>query len=350
MKLDKTYEIRELIKNYKDIQYRRIRTYNSITNFVRDKIKPLIEKKGDKLVLPKELIYLNWNDEILDTIYNTNKYSKITDSILSGNIQFPYEITRLVWLCHRYIEFEKEVYNEIDAFSRENKFRYLYLDKIKGVGAIAASGIIAWLSPLSRFSNPSKLWKYTGWGMEAVCNKCGKVYLQGESKSNWERILKGQNKDPDKYLCYCSNPEIEYVPQRKKRGILMTYNPKIKDFFYVIAGVFIRNKSRGSYYGKKYDVYKAEARAKHSGWTDGHVRSYAIRKMIREFQTHIWMAWWFIMEEKQPPANPYVIDRMKHADLTYPMVDIVKPNFELRSVDDVQTLYEIGEKRKVIIR
>ena len=337
------YEIKVLIGNYKDIQGMRIESENRITNFLRDKIAPLIHKKKDKYILEASA-GVDWNSDILAMMID-KKYKKITEMIADTKISVPIKISNMVWFYNRLRENEKELYDIIDNFSRENIYRRIYLNNIRGIGAITSSGIIAYLSPLSRFNNPSKLWRYTGWGMDAICKKCGKMYFDKDTRDKWVEMLKKQKKDPDKYICFCNEPDVEYLPQKKRVGKLITYNPRLKDFFYVVVRNFIMNK-RKSYYGRKYDVYKHEAMKKHSDWSEGHARMHAIRKIVKEFQVHLWMAWWFIVEKKEPPANPYVIDIMKHRDLTYPVVDVVEPPLTIKSIDDIDALYEVTGMRQ----
>lgn len=339
---ERKYEVRVLLENYKDIQEIRKGLGNRITCFLRDYIAPKITKSRDIYILPKDMKYLEWNDEILQMLHK-KKFMKVTELISNVKIRCPREIANLVWSYNRHMELEKETYDKLDAFSKEHPFRRLYLNNIKGIGAIACTGILAWLAPLSRFNTPSKLWKYAGWGMEKFCTNCNKIYLEAESRQRWEEILTNQNKDPKKYICYCNEPELTTMVQKKRKGVLMTFSPQIKSSFYVIAENFIRNKNRGSYYGRMYDEYKWEARAKYKDWNDGHIRSYAIRKMVREFLTHIWMAWWYIMEKQNPPTSIYAKDILKHSDISYPVVDVVDPPIRIKSPDDVDMLWEISK-------
>lgn len=342
-------KVRIDLRNFRDIQQERIENENRIINFIRDYIKPRIEKKKDRYVLPDDLKYLNWDDNTLALIYDGKEgnYRKVADLIASYKIRTPIEIANLVWYYNRLSEEEKEMLNRIDAETRELEFRFLYLDNIIAVGQTTSAEIVANLVPLSKFSNPSKVFRFTGWGFDMLCKKCNKLYFDGENKLIWEKRVKKMNKDPKKYLCYCDEPDIVNVPQVKRAGRLLTFNPQVKTFFYVVASNFIKNKSRGSYYGKRYDIYKREGRRKYPDYPDWRIRKYAIRKTIREFLGHIWMAWFYIMEKKHPPASVYAIDVLKHdpKHLSYPVVDSVAPNIILKSPSDVKMLWELHGER-----
>jgi len=55
------------------------------------------------------------------------------------------QIENLIWFHNKLYETEKELYKRLDAWSRNHPLRTEYLNYVKGIGPVLASGIIAWL-------------------------------------------------------------------------------------------------------------------------------------------------------------------------------------------------------------
>ena len=335
--------VRQVIEEYKDMQFDRVRTGNRIICILRDTIKPQIKISDDGMEVPDEIKI--WDKETIDLLLN-GKFKELLDLLSNNKIKCPPSIADLLWHYNKQLESEKEFMKRLDARTKNHLFRYLYLDNIIGLGPIASTGIIAWLAPLSRFPNPSKLRRYCGWGMDEICVKCNKHYFKPERKIEWENKLISQGKDPKKYLCYCEEPKTVFVVQKKRKGMLLTFSPKLKSFIYNIATNFIKNKRR-SWYGRYYEAIKQEVAKNRPEWNKLQIHYKALRKMINTFLNHIWASWWIIIEKQNPPVNPYVIDMMKHRDIIYPVVDAISPPIVLKDLSSVDALWEMcGEMRK----
>jgi len=245
-------QIRFLIENYYDIQKLRIQTFGRIVAYVKSNFEQF-----EGIKTPEE-----------------NKYSYIADLICRDKIDVPDELENLVWFFRELHSTERNLYRIIDDFSKDHPYRVKYLNNIYGIGPIFASGIIAWLAPLSRFATVSKLWKYCGLSPDSI----------------------------------------------RRRGQRCSYNPKLKTFMWKIGESFVKQK-RKSFYGKMYDRFKQECHQKHPDWSKAHVHAWAKRKVVKLFLSHAWKMWWRIMEGREPPTKPYAHEHLKHYDYYEPVMD-----------------------------
>jgi len=249
----KQLQIRKLIENYYDIQKIRIEAFNRVVGYVQvnfDKFK--------HIKTPEE-----------------KKYAYIAELICKEKIDVPEDLEDIVWLFSQLYSIEKQLYKRIDEFSKDHPFRMKYLNNIIGIGPIFASGIIAWLAPLSRFTTVSKLWKY-----------CGLA------------------------------PGMEM-----KKGRQTGYDPTLKAFLIRVGESFLMRKGRGSFYGKLYDKFRAECEQKHPDWNKKHIHYWARRKIVKVFLSHAWVMWWRLMEGQEPPTKPYAHAILKHYDYIEPVMD-----------------------------
>ena len=247
-------EIRFLLENYYDIQKLRIQTFGRIVAYVKSNFDEFKDVKAPE----------------------RNKYAYIAKLICEDKIDTPAEIENMVMFFKNLYSTEKQLYRQIDEFSKEHPFRVRYLNNIKGIGPILASGIIAWLAPLSRFGTVSKLWKYCGLSPDSI----------------------------------------------RRKGENCGYNPKLKTFLvYRVGESFIKQKGRGGFYGKMYDKFKEECKQKHPDWNKLHIHNWARRKMVKLFLSHAWEMWWRMIENKEPPTKPYAHEQLKHQDYYEPVMD-----------------------------
>ena len=246
-------QIRFLIENYYDIQKLRIQTFGRIVAYVKSNFE-----KFEDIETPEQ-----------------NKHSYVAELICREKIPIPNDIVDLVWFYRELYDTEKQLYKKIDEFSKDHLYRVRYLNNIKGIGPVFASGIIAWLAPLSRFATVSKLWKYCGLAPGSV----------------------------------------------RRRGKMCDYNPKLKTFMWRMGESFIKQKSRGGFYGMMYERFKQECQQKHPDWSKGHVHAWARRKIVKLFLSHAWEMWWRLMEGREPPTKPYAQEHLKHVDYYRPVMD-----------------------------
>jgi len=178
------------------------------------------------------------------------------------------EVENLVWLYVRLKDTEAELKKRLDLWSQDHPLRVGWLDSVKGIGPIFASGLIAWLDePIKNANHVSSLWSYCG-----------------------------------------------YTPQSiRKAGVKMTYNPRLKTFIYKIGQSFIKYKCFGR---TLYDKFKPIVQEKHPDWSKGHVHNYTRRKVVKLFLAALWESWRKM--NNLPTAEHYALAELKHVDKITP--------------------------------
>jgi hypothetical protein len=175
------------------------------------------------------------------------------------------EIENLVWLHNELYEIERGLYKRLDAWSKEHPLRKKYLNHVKGIGGVLASGLIAWLSePMLKANYVSQVWSYCGLTPDSV----------------------------------------------RKKNEKLKYNPKLKTFCWKIGQSFIKFDCFGK---KLYDDFKEQAKQKHPDWSKLHLHNYARRKVVKIFIASVWEVWRKM--NKLQVTEPYPIQILNHKDL-----------------------------------
>jgi hypothetical protein len=178
------------------------------------------------------------------------------------------QIENLTWFHNKLYETEKELYKRLDAWSRNHPLRTEYLNYVKGIGPVLASGIIAWLEePIKKASHVSQIWSYCGLAPNQV----------------------------------------------RKAGEKVNYNPRLKTFAWKIGQSFIKFKCFGR---KLYNSFKEQAKQKHPDWTKLHIHNYARKKVVKLFIASVWEVWRKM--NNLPTTKPYPIEFLGHKDIITP--------------------------------
>lgn len=212
------------------------------------------------------------SDETLKSVASLiekKKYSEVARLVCKGKFRIE-ELDELVWFHNKLLETEKEIYKRLDLWSKEFEIRKKYLNHIKGIGPVLASGLIAWLYPIERFPKVSKLWSYCG-------------------------LAPGQ---------------------KRKRGEKLNYNPRLKTLCWKIWNSFIKVKGK---YREFYLKFKEDCKKKHPDWTKLHIHNYAGRKTVKLFLSHLWETWRKL--EGLPVTEPYPIQILGHSEFIPPFTD-----------------------------
>lgn len=210
------------------------------------------------------------------------KFSAIANSIVSLKTKPPEKIKELVW-CHNSLrETERELAKRLDAWSSHTNIRIRFLSRVQGIGPIFSSALIAWLEPISRFDNISKLWKY-----------CGLA--------------------PD---------------QKRQRGKKLGYNPHLKTLAWKIACSFEKQQAKKSVYRRLYNEKKkylaqrpdlAEPVKKKVKGAKLHIRLLALRFIEKRFLADLWVQWRTL--ERLPVTQPYSIAVLGHTGFEPTVLD-----------------------------
>jgi len=287
-------QIRFLVENYYDIQKLRVETFNRIVAYVKSHstVETQAAIASHKINEPQKE-YAS-HDEIethlksaSQTTYETHdvfasKPSVLAHKIVAGKRKPPKEISDLVGFHHTLHETEKQLKKRLDAWSKHHKIRLNYLRHIKGIGPILSSALIAWLQPISRFPNISKLWAYCGLS----------------------------------------------PTQKRQKGKRLNYNPRLKTLMWKIATSFEKQKPEKSQYRRLYDKQKAyylnredlkaKVKAKEKG-IKGHIRNMTLRYVVKRFLADLWITWRKL--EGLPITPPYIIGKGGHSNFEMPKTD-----------------------------
>jgi len=278
-------QIKFLVENYYDIQKLRVETFNRIVAYVKS--HDILENHNANASRIKDgthekLASQNNIGDHLDNASHADKPSILAHKIVSLKVEPPKEISDLVWFHNTLHETEKQLRKRLDAWSKHHKLRLNYLRYIKGIGPILSSALIAWLQPISRFPNISKLWAYCGLS----------------------------------------------PTQKREKGKRLNYNPKLKTLMWKIATSFEKQNPEKSQYRRLYDKQKdyymnredlkAKIKAKEKG-IKGHIRNMTLRYVVKRFLADLWITWRKL--EGLPITLPYIIGKGAHSNFEMPKTD-----------------------------
>jgi len=185
--------------------------------------------------------------------------------ILKAVLDVSEDISILIEVHNRLYEIEKWLYKKLDVWSEDHPLRKNYLSKVKGIGPVLASGIIAFLSePIKKATYVSQIWSYCG-----------------------------------------------LAPQQmgmQRRGVKLNYDPFLKGFvvFRLGRSLLMFNK----FAKKLYDAFKADAKMKHPDWSKLHLHNHARRKVVKLFIASVWEVWREM--NGLPVTEPYPIAVLGH--------------------------------------
>ncbi len=258
--------IRFLVEQYYDIQKMRVQAFNRIIAYVKSHASHNVNETHKHIASHKS---------IETQSKHAVKPSIIAKRIIKGEVAVPAEIGDLVWYHNRLYETEKELAKKLDAWSKNHPLRIHFLNRIQGMGPILSSALIAWLSPISRFPNISKLWKYCG-------------------------LAPGQ---------------------KRRRGQKINYNPHLKTLMWKIATSFEKQKPEKSFFRRLYDKKKAyyytredlrSAVEKGDKGARKHIQLLTLTFTAKRFSAYLWLHWRKL--EGLPITKPYAFDVLGHTD------------------------------------
>lgn len=245
--------IRTLIGQYYDIQEMRVEAFNRIVNYIRDHKDEIQDKELQELIANK-------------------KYSLVANKIIKSKEKYGdiySKLYPLVLYFERLYKTEKELMGILDEWSKEHPLRVYYLSKVRGIGPVLSSGIIAYLSdPILKANHVSQIWSYCGLAPNQV----------------------------------------------RKKGQKANFNPRLKAFvvFRIGRSLLMFNK----FAKKLYDKFKEDARNKHPDWSKMHLHNHARRKVVKLFLASVWEEWRKM--NNLPVTKPYAIQILGHDEVITP--------------------------------
>jgi len=255
-------QIRFLVENYYDLQKLRVEAFNRVVAWCG----------SQKLAENHDLCASRGTNE--NHLETADKPSILAHKIITSKVEVPKAISDLVWYHNMLYETEKNLVKRLDNWSKLHLLRTTYFSQVQGIGPILSSALIAWLNPISRFDNISKLWKY-----------CGLA--------------------PD---------------QKRKKGVKLGYNPRLKTLMWKIARSFEKQKADKSAYRKLYDEKKKylaerpdlkDAIDKKVKGAKLHVQLLTLRFIAKRFLADTWVHWRRL--EGLTVTEPYAIGILGHS-------------------------------------
>lgn len=288
---------------------------------------------------------------LVETVYDFQKLRMATNSRMvlydKFNLLTPLQSADLSARVQELKMSESKILKLVEGELEGMPIYVQYLKGVKGIRAAMAGGLIAWIDNPARFPNPSKLHAYAGFGVEERCEICDKLYFRNETdRESWmsktvakltvaRREEKMSRERAEKKalssLCSCENPKPRRVAQKRRKGELLSYNPRLKVHCWKVAGQLLKakNETYDPIYRKKRAEYEArpDIRAKHerlasSGRTKSakaslkgyklHIHQMALRPMVKRFLTDLLIRWREM--EGLPITKPYAIDKLGHKE------------------------------------
>jgi len=195
-----------------------------------------------------------------------------------------------------------------------------YLSKIKGIGPLLASSLIAEIGDIKRFDTVSKLWSYFGLNVGYVRMECAKGHKLMAARAKEKcPVLVEKNK-----TCGAEIANLGYVHEamRRRDGWRVLYNTRAKTLAWKVGNQLLTNKNE--FFKQLYDTRKQAELNK--GLSDGHAHSRALRRMIKIFLCLLWVKWRKL--EKLPVTKPYVEKVLNHKHIIQPedaITEVEKP-------------------------
>jgi len=203
---------------------------------------------------------------------NGETYISSASHILKAVLNVSEDIEILIEVHNRLHEIEKWLYKKLDVWSEDHPLRKNYLNKVKGIGAVLSSGIIAYLSqPILKAQHVSQIWSYCGLAPKQV--------------------------------------------GMQRKGTKLNYDPFLKSFvvFRLGRSLLMFNK----FAKKLYDEFKEDAKRKHPDWTKLHLHNHARRKVVKLFIASVWEVWRRM--NNLPVTEPYPIAVLGHETKITPL-------------------------------
>jgi hypothetical protein len=300
-------ETRAIVEQFYDLQHLRVKAFGPIVAYVKDHAQEygIVKSMGDE-----------------------KPYADVAEKICRGKLPTPKDIRLLVYHFNTLYSHEKYLNKVLDSWSRSHPLRTVYLNRVYGIGPVLASGIIAWLHPISRFNTVSKLWAYCGLTAEYYRSECVKGHVfYTASRPTTCKVAVGADRTP----CNARLKRVDHfigAPKREKNAVFF-FNLKLRTFMWKVGKSFEYQNPSKSFYKQMYLKYKDNVKQKHPDYSAGHIRNMALRWTIKLFLEHLWAVWRQL--EGLPVTKPYALQHLGHGDYIPPHID--KPKIAPLTLD-----------------
>jgi len=354
-------------EKYNKDKYKKVRKSKKVSGDANSPGTNVDEGKDDKKAKKAADKFAgNEKTEMLNTLVN-NLYDiqKVRIAVENRNRALLDKNKELIFNDHasRMKKLEKDTVKEIGNEISKFKISGWMLGQ-RGIGPSLAGQTIAIIRDIERFANVSKLWAYSGMATMEVCLKCGKRVLRSPRREEWlvrvarrledqhdkkkireaeeaeliglDAVVGGNDNEEEDYdtnfmvkakkmLCVCDSPKTKTIAQRRIKGSIIDYNPKMKKLCRNMALSLIQyNEFYGDLYNQYLEQYMQRTNlldhintAKYKEAVLEKIRTskatkMARRKMVKIFLSHLWEKWRKM--EGLPSPKPYIFEIGGHTD------------------------------------
>lgn len=217
---------------------------------------------------------------------------------------------------------EKAILRRVDSATSTHPLRTKWLRRVRGIGPVLASGILANIERrfqrMARMKDGSERWVSDPslYPHEGAAKKARKElgiveYLEQERHG----IACFDN--PAKLWTYCGLNVVDGRAVRREKGKKLQCSTIMKVLAWKLGETFVRC---GRSYRQEYDRYKARFQAQHPEevlvegtkrklYTKGHIHACSKRYVAKLFLAHTWQAWREL--EGLPVVQPYALQYLQ---------------------------------------
>lgn len=191
-----------------------------------------------------------------------------------------------------------------------------WMTSIRGLGeGSLAAQVLAQIDDIAQFSNVSKLWRYSGYGMYDY-------WYDGDTckgpKDGWQYSDEKDENGYRKHVFVTNTPqpgwELRHQIDRKVAGWLCSYNATLKSAIYLVTDQFVKQNTVT--YREIYDEEKERQAALNPDLPKHVIDKRGRRKVSKIFLQHLWLKW--RQAEGLSISEPYVQAIMGHCDIIMP--------------------------------
>lgn len=208
------------------------------------------------------------------------------------------------------------MYRILDEWSKEHPLRVRFLNKVRGIGPVLSSGIIAWLAS-ERLFTVRKVVELDGGAVkvrrkdrvEEIELPPGARIVEYNRKEGYIRVWAPEVMRAAEKVSQLFKYAGLVPGQRRVAGRKADHNPRVKNLMWKVWSSFIKQRGFGR---KLIDAYLAKFKAEHPDWPLAKCRAYTFKPVARLFLAAVWEFWRTM--EGLPVTEPYPISVLGHAD------------------------------------
>lgn len=257
--------MRVLVETYYDLQSLRIMTDHRIQNYAEAEalVGLLGEEAVEKLVMlgDKNVAYKKAIREFKEEKNERQAEFQTIYDMAVGKLESEDKHKKVNDLTEQQ---EKLLKTQIMAEIKDHPLWADWLSKVYGIGPIICGGLLAWIN-IKKCPHAGNLFKYAGLAVVTdayECPNCHKKFSTDEIPSIEDRMAAGQPEEAAK--CHDCNAFLKILghADRRQKGQVAGYNPKVKVLFWKAGQSFVKCSAEKSGYRRIYDDMRKKIEAR----------------------------------------------------------------------------------------